>query len=123
MTTDQSTMSEGDVSVTSRMRKSKKLGEILVEKGLITRDQLEQALEQQSRTDHLLGRVLIDLGVVKEPDLMAALAGQVGVRFVDLAATTIDPSAAMLIPQSVARRCRAIPLAHGDGKPIVTWRD
>ena len=46
---------------------------------------------------------------------MAALAGQVGYRFVDLANSTIDGSAAMLIPEAVARRYRAIPIAF-DGR-------
>ena len=105
------------------MKKSKKLGEILVEQGLITRDQLEQALVEQSKTDHLLGRVLIDLGFVKESDLMAALAGQVGYRFVDLANSTIDGSAAMLNPEAVARRYRAIPIAFDGRKLVVAMAD
>src|SRR5919204_4095151 len=109
-------MSEGGKTLSSSpampggMRRARKLGEILVEQGLISREQLEQALFEQSRTDQLLGRILIDLGLVKESDLMAALAAQVGFKFVDLADTTIDPTAAGLIPETAARRYHALPV-------------
>src|SRR5438093_8613055 len=104
-------------------RKTKKLGEILVEEGLISADQLERALLEQSRTDQLLGRILIDLKMVRESDLMAALAKQIGFRFVDLNDFQIDPSAAMLIPDQVARRYRALPIAYEDSRLLVAMAD
>jgi type IV pilus assembly protein PilB len=104
-------------------RKTKKLGEILVEEGLITAEQLERALLEQSRTDQLLGRILIDLKMVKESDLMAALAKQIGFRFVDLTDFTIDGSAAMLIPEQVARRYRALPIGYEDARLLVAMAD
>jgi type IV pilus assembly protein PilB len=107
----------------SSSRKTKKLGEILVEEGLITAEQLERALVEQSRTDQLLGRILIDLKMVKESDLMAALAKQIGFRFVDLADFTIDGSAAGLIPEQVARRYRALPIGYEDSRLLVAMAD
>ncbi len=107
----------------SSSRKTKKLGEILVEEGLITAEQLERALLEQSRTDQLLGRILIDLKMVKESDLMAALAKQIGFRFVDLNDHQIDPSAAMLIPEQVARRYRALPIGYEDSRLLVAMAD
>ena len=104
-------------------RKTKKLGEILVEEGLITAEQLERALVEQSRTDQLLGRILIDLKMVKESDLMAALAKQIGFRFVDLTEFTIDGSAAGLIPEQVARRYRALPIGYEDSRLVVAMAD
>src|SRR2546422_5122325 len=104
-------------------RKTKKLGEILVEEGLISHEQLERALLEQSRTDQLLGRILIDLKMVRESDLMAALAKQIGFRFVDLNDFQIDPSAAMLIPDQVARRYRALPIAYEDSRLLVAMAD
>src|SRR5919198_3897315 len=97
-------------------RKTKKLGEILVDEGLISHDQLERALLEQSRTDQLLGRILIDLKMVRESDLMAALAKQIGFRFVDLSDFQIDGTAAMLIPEQVARRYRALPIGYEDDR-------
>jgi type IV pilus assembly protein PilB len=105
------------------MRRARKLGEILVEQGLISREQLEQALFEQSRTDQLLGRILIDLGLVKESDLMAALAAQVGFKFVDLSDMTIDPTAAGLVPETVARRYHALPVGYEDSKLVVAMAD
>jgi len=107
----------------SSSRKTKKLGEILVEEGLISAEQLERALLEQSRTDQLLGRILIDLKMVKESDLMAALAKQIGFRFVDLTDFTIDGSAAMLIPEQVARRYRALPIGFEDARLLVAMAD
>src|SRR3989454_2307743 len=107
----------------SSAKKTKKLGEILVEEGLISHDQLERALLEQSRTDQLLGRILIDLKMVRESDLMAALAKQIGFRFVDLNDFQIDPSAAMLIPDQVARRYRALPIGYEDSKLVVAMAD
>jgi type IV pilus assembly protein PilB len=106
-----------------RLKKTKKLGQILVEEGLITPQQLEQALHQQSRDDQPLGRILINMGMVKESDLVAALAKQIGFRFVDLAEYMIEPTAASLIPEQVARRYRAIPIGHEDGKLLVAMAD
>jgi type IV pilus assembly protein PilB len=100
-------------------RKSKKLGEILVEQGLITQEDLDRALLQQSRTDQLLGRILIDMGMLKEGELMAALAGQVGYRFVDLSAQPIDATAAALVPEQVAYRYRAIPIGYDDESRLI----
>ena len=54
------------------------LGQILIEQGLITDDQLQSALDEHRRTPKSLGRTLIDLGMIKESDLVRALAEQVG---------------------------------------------
>ena len=107
----------------ARLRKTKKLGQILVEEGLISPADLEQALLQQSRDDQPLGRILISLGLVRESDLVAALAKQIGFRFVDLGDYTVDASAAALISEQVARRYRALPIGHEDNKLIVAMAD
>jgi type IV pilus assembly protein PilB len=103
--------------------KAKKLGEILIEQGLITQEGLERALAQQSRVEQPLGRILIDLGLVKEADLVAALAKQIGFRFVDLSTITIDATAASLVPEHVARRYRALPIGYEESKLVVAMAD
>ena len=77
-------------------RKSKQLGQILIELGYITSEQLEVALEEHRKTPKSLGRVLIDLGMIKESDLVRALAEQVGLEFVDLAEFPVDSVATSL---------------------------
>ena len=109
--------------MTTVKRKAKQLGQILIEQGLLTPDQLQQALEEHRKTPKSLGRVLIDLGLIKETDLVRALAEQVGLEFVDLAEFSIDPGATTLLPEALARRYRAIPIGERDGKLLVAMSD
>jgi type IV pilus assembly protein PilB len=104
-------------------KKTKQLGQILVEDGLITEDQLAHALAEQERIPKSLGRILIDLGLIKEVDLVRSLAHQVGLQFIDLSDYPVDPSATVLVPETVSRRYRALPVGIEDGKLIVAMSD
>src|SRR5438093_9647633 len=104
-------------------RKPKQLGQILLEQGHITDEQLENALAEHKSTARSLGRTLIDLGYIKERDLVAALAEQVGLEFVDLSEYQIDPLAASLLPEQLAKRYRALPIGERDGKLLVAMSD
>jgi type IV pilus assembly protein PilB len=109
--------------MTTVKRKSKQLGQILIELEMITPEQLETALEEHRRTPKSLGRVLIDMGMIKEGDLVRALAEQVGLEFVDLSEHQIDPTATTLLPEALARRYRAIPIGERDDKLLVAMSD
>src|SRR5438552_3283772 len=109
--------------MTTVKRKAKQLGQILIEQGLITDDQLQSALDEHRRTHKSLGRTLIDLGMIKESDLVRALAEQVGMEFVDLTEYPIDATLTTLLPDALARRYRAIPIAERDGKLLVAMSD
>src|SRR5438034_8819942 len=109
--------------MTTVKRKSKQLGQILIELGFITPEQLETALEEHRKTPKSLGRVLIDLGMIKEADLVRALAEQVGLEFVDLNAFPIDATATVLLPEALSRRYRAIPIGERDGRLLVAMSD
>jgi MSHA biogenesis protein MshE len=104
-------------------RKSKQLGQILIELGYITAEQLETALEEHRKTPKSLGRVLIDLGMIKESDLVRALAEQVGLEFVDLGDFQVDPMVTALLPEALARRYRALPIGERDGRLLVAMSD
>ena len=104
-------------------KKTKQLGQILIEQGLISEHQLQEALEQQERVPKSLGRILIDLNLIREIDLVRALAQQIGLEFVDLADFPVDPSSTALIPETVARRYRALPIAERDGTLLVAMSD
>ena len=109
--------------MTTVKRKSKQLGQILIELGYITQQQLETALEEHRKTPKSLGRVLIDLGMIKEADLVRALAEQVGLEFVDLNEFPIDATATVLLPEALSRRYRAIPIGERDGRLLVAMSD
>ena len=101
----------------------KQLGEILLEGGLVTRDQLDAAVVEQNRLGRSLGRVLVDQGVLTEAQLVASLATQIGMRFVDLSDLQLDGSALGRVPGTVARRHTAIPIGYEDGKLVVAMAD
>ncbi|MEX2275656.1 MAG: ATPase, T2SS/T4P/T4SS family [Actinomycetota bacterium] len=104
-------------------RKPKQLGQILIEQGLLTQEQLDSALDEHRQTPKALGRVLIDKGFIREADLVRALSEQVGLEFVDLSDFQIDPMSASLLPETLARRYRAIPIGMRDDKLLVAMSD
>ena len=101
----------------------KQLGDILLEGGHVTREQLDHAVVEQRRLGRSLGRVLVDLGVLTESQLVAALATQIGMRFVDLSDHPVDGSAVMRVPDTVCRRHTALPIGFEDGKLVVAMAD
>jgi type IV pilus assembly protein PilB len=101
----------------------KQLGDMLLEGGHVTPEQLDQAVCEQRRLGRSLGRVLVDLGVLTEQQLVAALATQIGMRFVDLSDHPVDGSAVSRVPDSVCRRHTALPIGYEDGKLVVAMAD
>ena len=82
----------------------KRLGDVLIDAGLITEDQLGHALKQQKETKRRLGDELIAEGVITEAGLIEALQMQLGVEFVDLSAIDLDPELSRVISKNVARQ-------------------
>jgi type IV pilus assembly protein PilB len=101
----------------------KQLGDVLLEGGQITPEQLNSAVEEQRRLGRSLGKVLVDLGVLTESQLVVALATQIGMRFVDLSDHPVDISAVALVPEGVCRRHTALPIGYEDGKLVVAMAD
>ena len=88
----------------------KRLGEIIVDMGLATAEQVEEAIGRQKDTRKRLGQLLLEAGVISELDLTKALGVKLGVEFIDLSETTIDMAAANLIPDKLCRKYSAIPV-------------
>jgi type IV pilus assembly protein PilB len=88
------------------------IGEILIERGLITRLHLDEALSVQKAAPApvYLGEVLISLGHVSEIDIVTALVVQCNLPYIAVAKHIIDDEIARLIPADVARRDRLVPL-------------
>jgi type IV pilus assembly protein PilB len=101
----------------------KQLGDILLDDGLVTSEQLATALQEQRRLGRSLGRVLVDLGMVTEGQLVAALATQIGLPFVDLSEFQVDANAVLSVNASVARRHVALPIAYEDTRLVVAMAD
>ena len=101
----------------------KQLGDILLEGGLVSSQQLSEAYEEHQRLGRALGRVLVERGVLTESQLVAALAQQIGLRFVDLSDYPVDGSAVSLVPNAVCRRYNALPIGYEDGRLLVAMAD
>ena len=87
-----------------------RLGEILLQQKLLTEDKLKAALEEQKRSGRKLGRIFIDAGYVTEEQIGSALARQLQVPFINLKHFNIRPEVATRLPETLARRFRAIVL-------------
>ncbi|WP_293999852.1 GspE/PulE family protein [Sphaerotilus sp.] len=87
-----------------------RLGDLLVQQGLITAEQLTEALASQRSTGRKLGRVFIDSGWVNEVQIAQALARQLRAPYLDLAKRSVRPEVARLLPEVQARRLRAMVL-------------
>jgi MSHA biogenesis protein MshE len=87
-----------------------RLGEILVQQELLSADQLKLALDEQKRTGRKLGRILIDGGYLTEDQIGGALARQLQIPFINLKHFNIKPEVATRLPETLARRFRAIVL-------------
>ncbi len=99
------------------------LGQILVDRGLITLEELHAAEAEQRDSGRRLGRVLVDQKSVTEKDLVAALATQIGMTFVDLEDAEVDARATTLLSEKVMRRYGVLPIGFEDGRLIVAMSD
>src|SRR3989304_2669387 len=104
-------------------RKSESLGQVLQQMGLVTAEQLTQALEIQSRTGERLGQILLDMKVITEVQLAQAMGRQWGYRYVSLGETRIDPDAVKLVPHSLALRLRMMPIHWERGRLALAMID
>ena len=102
---------------------SRRLGEILVERHVLSRDALEAALDEAARSGTALPLLLIEQGSVSGKDLAAAVAGEAGVRFVDLTEAAVDPAAVRALPAEVAKRCLALGVAFDGPRIVVAFAD
>jgi type IV pilus assembly protein PilB len=101
----------------------KQLGDILLQGGLVTQVQLTAAYDEHQRAGRALGRVLVDQGVLSEAQLVAALAQQIGMRFVELVDFPVDHSAVSLVSGALARRYVVLPFGFEDGKMLLAMAD
>ena len=93
--------------------RGKSLGELLVDRTLISEEQLGISLREQKRTGKLLGEILIQHGFVKEKDLSETLASQSGGTFIDIKMAEFPADAADLINEVFARKHLVVPISMG----------
>jgi hypothetical protein len=92
------------------LSRAPRLGEILVQEGLIDGPDLEVALAQRERFGNRLARTLVGLGLVEEPELVRVLSRRLGVPAARLEGKRIDPEVLALVPRELAERHGCLPL-------------
>ncbi len=100
-----------------------RLGDLLIQEGLLTNEQLGLALDEQKRTGRKLGRIIVEGGHVTEEDIAKALARQLRADFVDLRTHDPKPELIRLLPEAQARRFRAIVLDQREDRVRVGFAD
>ncbi|MBU4312492.1 MAG: hypothetical protein KJ706_07220 [Candidatus Omnitrophica bacterium] len=88
----------------------KQLGELLIERGVITKKQLEHALETQKEKGGLIGQVLVGLGYATEEAIAQALTAQYGFPYLPLENYEIDSEIVKIVPKNVASQFCLIPI-------------
>lgn len=111
------------MSTATASRRKIRIGDLLVQNDVITEDQLLAGLSQQKETGHKLGRTLVDLGFVGEDEFLGFLSEQLDIPFVDLRRFSFDNELVQRLPESYARRYRAIVLSDEPKGLVVGMAD
>ena len=95
-------------------RRKIRLGDLLVETGAITQEQLEHALQKQKKTNLKLGETLVDEGIITEDDIAKALSQQLNLEIVDLQNINIDKAVVGLVPVNLLKKYTMIPFTFNE---------
>ena len=96
-----------------------RLGDCLVQKGMITEEQLSEALVKQKENGAKLGETIVELGYVSENDMIDVLVEQLGIEYVDVRKIKVDENAARLLKEEFMRKNSLIPIAFDELLPNV----
>ncbi|MGH8750779.1 MAG: GspE/PulE family protein [Burkholderiales bacterium] len=100
-----------------------RLGEILTAQKLVSQEQIKYALESQKRSGRKLGRILFENGFVTEDQIAEALAKQLGIPFVNLKFYNVNAAVVRRLPESHARRYRALVLEDRERAYLIGMAD
>ncbi|HEY6094927.1 MAG TPA: GspE/PulE family protein, partial [Gallionellaceae bacterium] len=100
-----------------------RLGDLLVSQKLISNEQLNLALDQQKHSGRKLGRVLVENGFVSEDQISEALAKQLNIPYINLKYYNVNLDVVRSLPESQARRFRALVLEERNGTLLVGMTD
>ena len=103
--------------------KRERLGEVLVRSGVLTDEQLSEALASQEAEGGKLGEVLVRLQIADAETIARSLAEQKGLQYTHLTTYPVDRDAASYLPERIARRLQAIPIGFKDGDVILAMAD
>ena len=100
-------------------RKKIRVGDLLVEAGAITEDQLQQALEKQKEDGGRIGNVIMQMGFISKELLITVLTTQMGIEYCEVRSVQIDESVLKLVPDSLVAKYRAMPVCFDPDNPNI----
>ncbi len=100
-------------------RKKIRIGDLLVEAGAITSDELEEAIAYQKENGGKLGTVLVNQGFISQELLITVLTTQMGIDFIELKACKLDDDILKLVPENLVNKYKAIPIGYDENNPNI----
>jgi hypothetical protein len=116
-------LSLGELLLEAQVATDAPLGTLLAEAGLLGDNEIDVALKHARAYGKRLGEVLVELGLVDSAEVVRLVAAQRGLPFVDVRTIPIDRAAARLLPIELARGNRALPVGFARGLPVVAVAD
>jgi len=104
----------------SAVAKPKRIGDLLIEKGILTQDQLSIALTEQKKSREQLGKIVVSLGFATEAVVRDVLGEALGQESVDLSKVIVDTEVLQLVGKDIARRFKMLPLSIDRQKGLLT---
>lgn len=105
------------------VKQKDKIGDLLIDGGVLTREQLQIAMDRQKQTGQRLGQVIVDLGYLTTEQFLSYLSQQLQIPFVDLRRYDFDVELVHRLRESYARRYRGIVLSENNGMLMVGMAD
>ena len=100
-------------------RKKIRIGDLLVEAGAITDEQLQEALAKQKEEGGMLGNIIMDLGFISRELLITVLTTQMGIEYCEVRTIQIDESVLNLVSKDLVQKYHAIPIGYAEDNPNI----
>ena len=100
-------------------RKKIRIGDVLVAAGAITEEQLQEGLAKQKETGRKLGNALVDLGVISNDRLITVLTTQLGIDYIELKGAKIEEKVIHMVPENMVTKYQAIPIEIDPDNPNI----
>ena len=120
MATKQKQKQQSVKTVDPSQLKGRRIGRALTKLGKVTRDQVQEALQLQKTRKEPLGQLLVGLGYITEADVTAGIAGQAGMRMVEIDEEAIPAAAIEALPAETANTYQIVPLEYEEGTRSIT---
>ena len=105
------------------MYNKKRLGDILIQSGYISEEDLSRALKEQQKSGKRLGEILIEDEFITEDNLLKALEGQLGIERIHLDSIIVDRNAVKTIPEALSKKYNVLPIKFVEGELLVLTND